>query len=74
MRYLSLAEVLELHRMIIEQTGRSSGLRDNIVIPDGVKDVKTSVNLTTSGGETPFRWTAVAATAGLQAAVFGKTR
>jgi len=28
MRYLSLAEVLELHRMIIEQAGGSSGLRD----------------------------------------------
>jgi death-on-curing protein len=28
MRYLSLAQVLELHRMIIEQVGGSSGLRD----------------------------------------------
>ena len=46
---------------------------DDIVIPDGVKDVETSVNLTASGGETPFRWTAVAATAGLQASVFGNT-
>ena len=27
-RYLSLAEVLELHRQIIESTGGSSGLRD----------------------------------------------
>jgi len=27
-RYLSLAEVLELHRRIIEQTGGASGLRD----------------------------------------------
>lgn len=28
MRHLSLAEVLELHRRILEQTGGSSGLRD----------------------------------------------
>ena len=28
MRYLSLAEVLELHQMVIEQTGGASGLRD----------------------------------------------
>jgi death on curing protein len=28
MRYLSLAEAVELHRIIIEQTGGSSGLRD----------------------------------------------
>ena len=28
MRYLSLAEVLELHRRIIEQTGGAGGLRD----------------------------------------------
>ena len=28
MRYLSLAEVVELHRIIIEQTGGSSGLHD----------------------------------------------
>jgi hypothetical protein len=46
---------------------------DNIVIPDGSKDAMTSVDLTASGGETPFRWTAVAATAGLQASVFGNT-
>jgi hypothetical protein len=43
------------------------------VIQDGVKDVTTSVNLTASGGETPFQWTAVATTAGLQASVFGNT-
>ena len=46
---------------------------DNIVIPEGVKGVTTSVNLTASGGETPFLWTAVAAIAGLQASVFGNT-
>ena len=46
---------------------------DNIVIPDGVKDVMTSIDLTASGGETPFRWTAVATTAGLQASVFGNS-
>jgi len=28
MRYLALAEVLELHRMVIEETGGSHGLRD----------------------------------------------
>ena len=28
MRYLSLAEVIELHRMVIEQAGGSPGLRD----------------------------------------------
>jgi death-on-curing protein len=28
MRHLSLAEVLELHRMLIEQTGGAAGLRD----------------------------------------------
>jgi death on curing protein len=28
MRYLSLAEVVELHRLIVEQTGGSSGLCD----------------------------------------------
>jgi death-on-curing protein len=28
MRYLSLAELLELHRMVIEQAGGSTGLRD----------------------------------------------
>ncbi|MBI3462497.1 MAG: type II toxin-antitoxin system death-on-curing family toxin [Planctomycetes bacterium] len=28
MRYLSLAEVLELHRLVIEQSGGASGLRD----------------------------------------------
>lgn len=46
---------------------------DNIAIPDGVKDVATSANLTASGGKTPFRWTAVAVTAGLQASLFGNT-
>ncbi|MFI5397971.1 MAG: hypothetical protein ACHQ9S_20730 [Candidatus Binatia bacterium] len=46
---------------------------DNLVIPDGVKDVKTSVDLTASGGETPFRWTVVSASAGLQASVLGNT-
>jgi hypothetical protein len=46
---------------------------DNIVIPDGTSNVETSVNLTASGGETPFRWAAMAASAGLQASVFGNT-
>ena len=46
---------------------------DDIAIPEGVKDVETSVDLTASDGETPFLWTAAAATAGLQASVFGNT-
>jgi hypothetical protein len=46
---------------------------DNIVIPGGVKDVEVSVNLTASGGETPFQWSAMAVTAGLQASVLGNT-
>ena len=46
---------------------------DNIVIPDGTSNVATSVNLTASGGETPFKWAAAPITAGLQASVFGNT-
>lgn len=46
---------------------------DNIVIQDGTANVPTSVNLTASGGETPFRWSAVPASAGLQASVLGNT-
>jgi hypothetical protein len=44
---------------------------DPIVIPDGAANVQTTVNLTASGGETPFKWGAVSASAGLQASVFG---
>ncbi len=46
---------------------------DGIVIPDGSQDVETTVNLTASGGATPFLWSAAAVTAGLQASVFGNT-
>ena len=46
---------------------------DDIVIPDGTKDVETVVNLTASGGETPFTWVAAPVTAGLQASVVGNT-
>ena len=46
---------------------------DNIAIPDGTKNVTASVNLTASGGETPLRWTAGPASAGLQASVIGNT-
>ena len=46
---------------------------DNIIIPDGASNVATSVNLTASGGETPFRWNAAAVTAGLQVGLMGNT-
>lgn len=46
---------------------------DPIAVPDGAGNVATSVNLTASGGETPFRWTAVPASAGLQASLIGNT-
>jgi hypothetical protein len=46
---------------------------DNIAIPNGVKGVTTTVDVTASGGESPFTWVAVPATAGLQASVVGNT-
>ena len=46
---------------------------DNIAIPDGAKNVATTANLTASGGASPFKWTAVSATPGLQASVLGNT-
>ena len=46
---------------------------DNIVIPNGAPNVQTTVNLTASGGESPFKWTASPASAGLQASVLGNT-
>jgi len=46
---------------------------DNIPVPDGISNVTTAVDLTASGGETPFKWTAVPASAGLQASVLGHT-
>ena len=45
---------------------------DNIVIPDGTENVETSVNLTASGGETPFKW-AAGPSAGLQVSLVGNT-
>ncbi|MBI3784511.1 MAG: hypothetical protein HY270_14040 [Deltaproteobacteria bacterium] len=46
---------------------------DNIAIPDGVKNVATLANLTASGGATPFRWSAVSASVGLNASLVGNT-
>ncbi len=46
---------------------------DDTVIPEGAENVATSVDLTASGGETPFRWTVVSSSAGLQASVLGNT-
>lgn len=36
MRYLSLGEVLELHRRIIEETGGSPGLRDLVALESAI--------------------------------------
>jgi len=46
---------------------------DSIVIPNGTPNVLKTVNLTASGGETPFKWSVVPATPGLQASVIGNT-
>jgi hypothetical protein len=46
---------------------------DAVVIPDGVKNVATAVDLTASGGESPFKWSAAAISAGLQASLVGNT-
>ena len=46
---------------------------DDIAIPDGTKDVETIANLTASGGESPFKWTALSITVGLQASVLGNS-
>ncbi len=46
---------------------------DDVVIPDGTPNVTTVVDLTASGGETPFTWVAAPATIGLQASVVGNT-
>lgn len=46
---------------------------DDVVIPEGSANAVTSVEITASGGQTPFRWSAVAQTAGLQASVVGST-
>ena len=46
---------------------------DDIVIPDGVENVEATVNLTASGGETPFKWTAASQSASLAASVLGNT-
>jgi len=46
---------------------------DDIPIPQGTNNVTTVVNLTASGGETPFRWAAVPISPGMQASVVGNT-
>lgn len=46
---------------------------DAVVVPAGVKNVATTVDLTASGGRSPFRWSATPATPGLQASVVGNT-
>lgn len=46
---------------------------DDVAIPEGAKNVETTANLTASGGESPFKWTALSASVGLQASVFGNT-
>jgi hypothetical protein len=46
---------------------------DLIAIPDGAPNVPTTVDLTASGGATPFRWGAVPASAGLQVSLVGNT-
>ena len=46
---------------------------DAKVVPDGVKNVTTAVDLTASGGESPFRWHVASVSPGLQASVFGQT-
>lgn len=46
---------------------------DDVAIPDGTPNVPTTTDLTASGGESPFRWTAVSASAGLEASAFGNT-
>ncbi len=46
---------------------------DNVVAPDGQKNVATSVNLTASGGESPFVWRATSLSPGLRASVLGNT-
>jgi hypothetical protein len=42
---------------------------DNVVVPNGKKDVETSVLLTASNGVSPFFWSAVPKTTGLTATV-----
>lgn len=46
---------------------------DDLVIPEGTPNVETSADVTASGGETPFKWTAAPASPGLQASFFGNT-
>ncbi|HZR81128.1 MAG TPA: hypothetical protein VFD92_08520 [Candidatus Binatia bacterium] len=46
---------------------------DDIAIPNGTAHVATAVNLTASGGETPFTWSIVSHSPTLQASVVGNT-
>ena len=44
---------------------------DGVAIPNGAANTGTTVLLTASGGESPFKWTAVPATPGLSASLTG---
>ena len=44
---------------------------DGVAIPNGAANISTTVLLTASGGESPFKWTAVPATPGLSASLTG---
>jgi hypothetical protein len=46
---------------------------DEIAIPDGVKNVTTTVGLKAAGGRSPYLWSAAAMTPGLQASVVGNS-
>jgi hypothetical protein len=46
---------------------------DNIAIPNGTSNVWTTVDLIASGGASPFTWSIVSASPGLQALVAGDT-
>ena len=46
---------------------------DDVPIPNGTAGIETTVNLTASGGETPFTWSIVSSSPTLQASVFGNT-
>ncbi len=50
MRHLSLAEVLELHRMVVEQAGGAPGLRDLEALESAVAQPRM-----TFGGNDPYR-------------------
>ncbi len=45
MRYLSLAEVIELHRQVVVQTGGASGLRDTGRLESAVAQPRLLVSI-----------------------------